>query len=43
MLLEITLWQRTFSVLTLLGIALVIAPTAWTLLRTRPEPKEVPL
>lgn len=33
MLLEIAIWHRTFSALTLLGIGLVIAPTAWTLLR----------
>jgi drug/metabolite transporter (DMT)-like permease len=33
MLLEIALWHRTFSGLTLLGIALVVAPTAWTLVR----------
>jgi drug/metabolite transporter (DMT)-like permease len=38
MLLEMAFWQRTFSGLTLVGIALVIAPTAWTLLRTRPSP-----
>jgi drug/metabolite transporter (DMT)-like permease len=38
MLLEMAFWSRTFSGLTLLGIALVIAPTAWTLLRTRPIP-----
>jgi drug/metabolite transporter (DMT)-like permease len=38
MLLEMAFWSRTFSGLTLLGIALVIAPTAWTLLRTRPAP-----
>ena len=35
MLLEIVFWQRTFSGLTLLGISLVVAPTAWTLLRSR--------
>jgi drug/metabolite transporter (DMT)-like permease len=33
MLLEIAIWQRPFGGLTLLGIGLVIAPTAWTLLR----------
>jgi drug/metabolite transporter (DMT)-like permease len=33
MLLEIAFWQRSFSAWTLVGIALVIAPTAWTLLR----------
>lgn len=45
MLLEIALWHRSFSGLTLLGIALVIAPTAWTLLRgaARVPPTEVPL
>jgi hypothetical protein len=35
MLLEMVLWNRTFGPLTLLGIALVIAPTAWTLVRGR--------
>jgi drug/metabolite transporter (DMT)-like permease len=35
MLLEMVLWNRTFGPLTLLGIALVIAPTAWTLTRGR--------
>lgn len=34
MLLEVAFWQRNFSGLTLVGIALVIAPTAWTLLRS---------
>ena len=33
MLLEMAIWQRTFRPSTLLGIVLVIAPTAWTLLR----------
>jgi drug/metabolite transporter (DMT)-like permease len=33
MLLETALWHRSFSGMTLLGIGLVIAPTAWTLLR----------
>jgi drug/metabolite transporter (DMT)-like permease len=33
MLLEMALWHRSFSGSTLVGIALVIAPTAWTLLR----------
>jgi drug/metabolite transporter (DMT)-like permease len=41
MLLEIAFWQRTFSGLTLVGIALVIAPTAWTLLRGRVKPQEI--
>jgi drug/metabolite transporter (DMT)-like permease len=35
MLLEMVLWQRTFGTLTLLGIGLVIAPTAWMLIRGR--------
>lgn len=34
MLLEIAFWGRSFGGLTLVGIALVIAPTAWTLLRS---------
>jgi drug/metabolite transporter (DMT)-like permease len=34
MLLEIAFWQRSFGWLTLVGIALVIAPTAWTLVRS---------
>jgi drug/metabolite transporter (DMT)-like permease len=42
MLLEIAFWQRHFSGLTLVGIALVIAPTAWTLLRAGRKPHEVP-
>ena len=33
MLLEIILWQRTFKPQTLLGMALVVAPTAWMMLR----------
>ena len=41
MLLEIAFWQRSFSGLTLVGIALVIAPTAWTLLRSGTRPHEV--
>ena len=45
MLLEIALWHRSFSGLTLLGISLVIAPTSWTLLRGggNPPPSEEPL
>lgn len=45
MLLEVLFWHRTFSGLTLLGMALVIAPTAWTLLRgaTRAPVHEEPL
>jgi len=42
MLLEMAFWQRSFGGLTLLGIALVIAPTAWTLLRSGNRPHEVP-
>jgi drug/metabolite transporter (DMT)-like permease len=34
MLFEIAFWHRSFGLLTLVGIALVIAPTAWTLLRS---------
>jgi drug/metabolite transporter (DMT)-like permease len=41
MLLEMAFWHRTFSGLTLLGIGLVIAPTAWTLLRSGTKPQEV--
>jgi drug/metabolite transporter (DMT)-like permease len=41
MLLEVAFWNRTFNGLTLLGIALVIAPTAWTLLRSRVKPQEI--
>jgi drug/metabolite transporter (DMT)-like permease len=33
MLLEMAIWHRSFSGVTLVGIGLVIAPTAWTLLR----------
>lgn len=40
MLLEIAFWQRSFSGLTLVGIALVIAPTAWTLLRSGAHPHQ---
>jgi drug/metabolite transporter (DMT)-like permease len=45
MLLEIAFWQRTFDGRTLLGIGLVMAPTAWTLLRGARQHKvqEVPL
>jgi len=34
MIFEIAFWHRSFGLLTLLGIVLVIAPTAWTLLRS---------
>lgn len=43
MLLEIAIWGRSFDAWTLLGIGLVIAPTAWTLLRgarSRPTTEE---
>ena len=43
MLLEMALWNRTFSGLTLLGIGLVIAPTAWSLLRAARSVKEIPM
>ena len=35
MLLDVIFWQRTFTLLTLAGIALVMAPTAWLLLGKR--------
>ena len=38
MLFEIAFWHRSFGLLTLVGIALVIAPTAWTLLRSARRP-----
>jgi drug/metabolite transporter (DMT)-like permease len=45
MLLELAIWNRSFSTMTLVGIGLVIAPTAWTLLRgaTQHRPIEDPL
>jgi drug/metabolite transporter (DMT)-like permease len=45
MLFELAISHRSFSPLTLLGIGLVIAPTAWTLLRgaTQHKPEEEPL
>jgi len=45
MLFEMVLWHRTFSGLTLLGIGLVVAPTAWTLVRgaTQRHVEEEPL
>jgi drug/metabolite transporter (DMT)-like permease len=43
MLLEIVLFQRRFTGLTLLGMALVLAPTAWTLLRGTATVHEIPL
>jgi uncharacterized membrane protein len=33
MLLEILIWQRSFSLQTLAGMGLVVAPTAWMILR----------
>jgi drug/metabolite transporter (DMT)-like permease len=43
MLLEMAFWHRTFSGLTLLGIALIVAPTAWSLLRATRSVKEIPM
>lgn len=43
MLLEMAISHRSFSPLTLLGIGLVIAPTAWTLLRGARAVREDPL
>lgn len=45
MLFEMVIWRRTFDTYTLLGIFLVMAPTAWTLLRgtARAKIREVPL
>lgn len=45
MLLEMAIWHRSFSGMTLAGIGLVIAPTVWTLLRgvTQHRPVEEPL
>lgn len=37
MLLEAIVWQRTFDTVTLLGMALVLAPTAWLILRRESE------
>jgi drug/metabolite transporter (DMT)-like permease len=42
MLLEMAVWHRSFSTITLVGIALVIAPTAWTLLRGATRHKTLP-
>ncbi|MCU0877371.1 MAG: DMT family transporter [Pirellulaceae bacterium] len=41
MILEMVLWHRTFSALTLVGIALVVSPTIWTLLKVRSKPRVV--
>ena len=43
MLLEMAIFHRSFTERTLVGIALVIAPTAWTLLRGPRTAEEVPL
>jgi hypothetical protein len=45
MLLEMAVWHRSFDMLTLAGIALIMVPTAWTLLRgaAQPKPFEDPL
>jgi drug/metabolite transporter (DMT)-like permease len=41
MLFDAAIWGRSFSLLTLAGIALIVAPTAWLLLRRGSEPSEV--
>jgi drug/metabolite transporter (DMT)-like permease len=45
MLLEMIVTQRSFNAVTLLGMGLVLGPTAWTLLRgsVRHEPEEAPV
>jgi drug/metabolite transporter (DMT)-like permease len=43
MVLEVLLFQRRFTGLTLLGMALVLAPTAWTLLSGSAGVEEIPL
>jgi drug/metabolite transporter (DMT)-like permease len=45
MLLEMAIWHRSFGGQTLIGIFLVIAPTAWTLLRgtSKPTIEEEPI
>ena len=45
MLLEMIVTQRSFNTVTLVGIGLVLGPTAWTLLRgsVQNEPEEAPL
>lgn len=45
MVMEVLFTGRTFSAITLLGIGLVIAPTAWSLLRsaTQSKPREISL
>ncbi len=41
MLFDAAIWGRSFTLLTLSGIALIVAPTAWLLLRRGSEPSEV--
>ena len=41
MLFDAAIWGRSFTPLTLAGIALIVAPTAWLLLRRGSEPSEV--
>jgi drug/metabolite transporter (DMT)-like permease len=41
MLFDALVWGRSFKPLTLAGIALIVAPTAWLLLRRGSEPAEV--
>ena len=42
---EMVFMGRSFSPTTLLGIALVVAPTAWSLIRSaaQPKPEEIPV
>jgi drug/metabolite transporter (DMT)-like permease len=41
MLFDAAIWGRSFTPLTLAGIGLIVAPTAWLLLRRGSEPSEV--
>jgi drug/metabolite transporter (DMT)-like permease len=41
MLFDTAIWGRSFTPLTLAGISLIVAPTAWLLLRRGSEPSEV--
>ena len=41
MLFDAAIWGRSFTLLTLAGISLIVAPTAWLLLRRGSEPSEV--
>jgi drug/metabolite transporter (DMT)-like permease len=45
MLMEMVFMGRSFSPTTVLGIALVVAPTAWSLIRSaaQPKPEEIPV